>query len=103
MCPETIRWRAFECMKFAQNTGDPQHRALLLELARSWADLANAVEHYQEFAEAAEGSLIDGVDPKAKAREQRVTRARRKRARSSSVHRRRRRGQVSSKRGVGGR
>jgi hypothetical protein len=69
MCPETIRWRAFECMQFAQNSRDPQHRAVLLELARSWAGLANAVERYQQFAEAAEGKLVNGADPKGKARQ----------------------------------
>jgi hypothetical protein len=66
MCPKTIRSRTLECMLFAQHARDPQHQALLLNLAHSWANLANALDRYQLFAEAAEATLIS--DAKSKER-----------------------------------
>jgi hypothetical protein len=103
MCPETIRRRAFECMQFAQNTDDPQHRAVLLELARSWAELANAMEQYQRFTETAEPLVISRVDPKEMGQKPRVVQRRRDRAdqaRSPKVHHRRKQAQVLPKRGI---
>ena len=90
MSPETIRWRVIECMQLAQKPTDPQHRALLLDLAHCWADLANAVERYQLFIEAAEAVPINDARPKARPRAPRAARPPRKRInlnRSSSGHR----------------
>jgi hypothetical protein len=56
MSPEAIRHRALECMRLAQDTEDPDHRTLLLDMAHSWADLANAADRFQLMAEAGEGS-----------------------------------------------
>ena len=55
MSPETIRHRALECMRLAQDIDDPDHRSLLLDMAHSWADLANAADRFQLMAEAEEG------------------------------------------------
>jgi hypothetical protein len=55
MSPETIRRRALECMRLAQDIDDPDHRLLLLDMARSWADLANAADRFQLMAEADAG------------------------------------------------
>jgi hypothetical protein len=56
MSPEAIRHRALECMRLAQDTEDLDHRTLLLDMAHSWADLANAADRFQLMAEAGEGS-----------------------------------------------
>jgi hypothetical protein len=110
MCPETIRWRAIECMQFAQNPAEPEYRALLLDLAHCWANLANAVERYQLFAETAEAAkaaepvLPNDVRPKRRLRTPRAARRRRKRAdfaRSSSVRKPRRQAQSLTLRGSG--
>jgi hypothetical protein len=49
--PETFRSRALECMRLAQALGASRHRALLMALARSWAELANAAEEFEAFAD----------------------------------------------------
>jgi hypothetical protein len=51
MAPETIRARALECLQLSQNAKRPQHRALLLDIAYCCADLANALDRFQAFAE----------------------------------------------------
>jgi hypothetical protein len=112
MCPETIRWRAIECMQLAQDPAEPEYRALLLDLAHCWANLANAVERYQLFAEAAEAAKsveavsVNDVRPKRRLRNPRAARPRRKRAdlaRSSPVHKPRRQARSLSLRGIAGR
>ena len=50
--PETFRSRALECMRLAQALRASRHRTLLLELARSWAELANWAEAFQALIEA---------------------------------------------------
>jgi hypothetical protein len=80
MCPDTIRWRTLECLLFAQHTiVEPVHRALLLDLAHSWAKLANAIERYQLFVESAEAKLVNRVEPKKRLRDTRTARRRRMR------------------------
>jgi hypothetical protein len=51
--PETFRSRALECMRLAQALRASRHRTVLLALARSWADLANAAEEFQVLVERA--------------------------------------------------
>jgi hypothetical protein len=51
MSPETIRANALECLKLAQQTTGAEHKSLLLTLAHSWADLANAADRFQEYAD----------------------------------------------------
>jgi hypothetical protein len=55
--PETFRSRALECMRLAQALGASRHRTLLLELARSWAELANSAEAFQALVDRAAGPL----------------------------------------------
>jgi len=89
MSPETVRCRAIECMQLAQKPTDPQHRALLLDLAHCWANLANAVDRYQVFIDAAEAGSVDGARPKTRPRAPRAARPPRKRIklnRSPSAH-----------------
>jgi hypothetical protein len=89
MSPEIIRRRAIECMQLAQKPAEPQHRVLLLDLAHSWASLANAVERYQSFIEAAETGKIDNARLKTGPRSPRAARPPRKGInlnRSPSVH-----------------
>jgi hypothetical protein len=107
MAPETVRWRAIECMQLAQKPAEPQHRALLLDLAHCWADLANAVERYQLFIEAtdeaAEARSIDGARRKAQPRTPRAVRLPRSREglnRSSSALPAGRQAKALSARGV---
>jgi len=92
MSPETIRRRAIECMQLAKNKGDPPHRALLLDLAHCWANLANAMERYQLFAEAAEARSAGRAARKARPRNSRAARPPRRRTGSDrlSPHARRR-------------
>jgi len=40
MRPKTFRSAAFECVHLAQKSDEPEHRSLLIDMARSWADLA---------------------------------------------------------------
>jgi hypothetical protein len=98
MCPETIRSRTLECMLFAQHTGDPHHQALLLDLAHSWANLANALDRYQLFAEAAEAKLIYGRKSEERPHSPRVAQRVRKKlnrlTRSPSLYRRRKKIQL---------
>ena len=54
MSPKTIRARTLECIHLAQNTKNAHHKSLLLEVAHSCADLANALDRFQIFAQAAE-------------------------------------------------
>ena len=51
MSPETFRSRALECMRLAQAHGASRHRTLLMALARSWAELANAAEEFQALVD----------------------------------------------------
>lgn len=76
MSPEAIRGRALECVHLAQNTADLQHRALLLNMAYSWADLANSADQFQMMIEAAEGGSNDLVGPRFRGRKARPPRAR---------------------------
>jgi hypothetical protein len=57
MSPEAIRARTLECIHLAQNTKDAHHQSLLLDVAHLCADLANALDRFQLFAEAADESL----------------------------------------------
>ena len=61
MSPETIRARALECMQLAQNTEDGHHRSHLLDVGHLCADLANALDRFQLFADAVEESLSEPV------------------------------------------
>jgi hypothetical protein len=51
--PETFRSRALECVRLAQALRGSRHRTVLLTLARSWAELANAAEEFQALFEPA--------------------------------------------------
>ena len=62
MSPKTIRARTLECIHLAQNTKNAHHKSLLLEVAHSCADLANALDRFQIFAQAAE---IPSLVPRA--------------------------------------
>ena len=53
MSPETFRSRALECVRLAQALRASRHRTVLLALARSWAELANAAEEFQALFEPA--------------------------------------------------
>jgi hypothetical protein len=57
MGPKTIRSRALECMQLAQNTAEPRHQAILLDMAHCWANLANAADRFALFVEAVEPRL----------------------------------------------
>jgi hypothetical protein len=99
MCPKTIRSRTLECMLFAQHTiSDPEHQALVLDLAYCWANLANTLDRYQLFAEAAEAKLINGAKSKERPRspkvEQRVRKKLNRLTRSPSLYRRRKKIQL---------
>ena len=48
---------ATECVRLAKDAHDPSNKALLLQMARSWADLAERARE----AELAEGSS-EGID-----------------------------------------
>jgi uncharacterized protein (DUF885 family) len=54
MSPKTIRARTLECIHLAQHTENAHHKSLLLDVAHSCADLANALDRFQVFAQAAE-------------------------------------------------
>jgi hypothetical protein len=73
--PETFRSRALECMRLAQAHGASRHRTLLMALARSWAELANAAEEFQAF-----------VDRTAAPLRVPVKTARRGRAKAATLH-----------------
>jgi hypothetical protein len=106
MSPETIRPRALECMRLAQNLTESQHRTLLLDLAHCWANLANAMDRYQLFAEAMQAGSIDDVRPRARPRPQRAVRPPRRRPGlkgSSSAHRGRRQAKASPLQRIAGR
>jgi hypothetical protein len=47
--PQMFRSHAVECMRLAQEASDPEHRSLLLVMARSWAVLAESAEKIQVF------------------------------------------------------
>ncbi len=47
--PQMFRSHAVECMRLAQETRDPEHRSLLLVMARSWAVLAESAEKIQVY------------------------------------------------------
>ena len=55
MSPETFRGRALECMRLAQALRASRHKALLLALAQSWAELANWAEEFQALVEGSGG------------------------------------------------
>jgi hypothetical protein len=57
MNPEAIRARTLECTHLAQNAKNAHHQSLLLDVAHLCADLANALDRFQLFAEAADESL----------------------------------------------
>ena len=61
MSPETIRARALECMHLAQSTEDDYHRSHLLDVGHLCADLANALDRFQLFADAVEESPSEPV------------------------------------------
>ena len=66
MSPKTIRARTLECIHLAQNTKNAHHKSLLLEVAHSCADLANALDRFQIFAQAAEiPSLVPALKSSA--------------------------------------
>jgi hypothetical protein len=74
--PETFRSRALECVRLAQALGASRHRTLLLDLARSWAELANAAEAFQALIDRAAGPLRIHVK----------TATRRGRAKAATLH-----------------
>jgi hypothetical protein len=42
---EEYRRYAAECIRVAQETADPKDKALLLEMAEKWRELAKRVDH----------------------------------------------------------
>ena len=51
MGPEAFRIQAEECMRLADDACDPQHRAMLYNMARTWGVLAESAEKLQIFLE----------------------------------------------------
>src|SRR3979490_3432127 len=88
MSPETIRGHALECVHLAQNTFDPQHRSLLLDMAHSWADLANTADQFQRLVEASSARWEKNGQQRVRLRKARPARRpwRRSRGQGSSVH-----------------
>ena len=62
MCPDDFRDRAVECMHLAQHAHDPRHRSVLLDMAYSWTDLANAADRFESLAEPVEPRLIRNIE-----------------------------------------
>jgi hypothetical protein len=77
--PETFRGRALECMRLAQALRASRHRTLLLALAHSWAQLANAAEEFQALVERA-ARLPQPAFVKTKARRTRASNSARERS-----------------------
>jgi hypothetical protein len=80
MAPETIRARALECLQLSQNAKRPQHRALLLDIAYCCADLANALDRFQAFAEVDEDIMCGDPSTRVICLFRRLPRRRRLRA-----------------------
>jgi hypothetical protein len=53
MCPDMFRRLAVECLQLAQKAGDPERRSLLIDMAHSWADLANSAGRFERLVETA--------------------------------------------------
>jgi hypothetical protein len=53
MSPEMFRSLAIECLQLAQKPGDSERQSLLIDMADSWADLANSAERFQLLVEMA--------------------------------------------------
>ena len=53
MCPDMFRRLAVECLQLAQKAGDPERRSLLIDMAYSWAKLANSAERFERLVETA--------------------------------------------------
>jgi hypothetical protein len=62
MCPDDFRDRAVECMHLAQRARDPRHRSVLLDMAHSWTDLANAADRFETLADPLEPRLIPNIE-----------------------------------------
>lgn len=56
MRPKAFRSLALECVHLAQKSDDPERRSLLMDMAHSWADLANLAERFQRSVETAAAS-----------------------------------------------
>jgi len=80
MCPETFRSLAVESLQLAQKAGDLGRRSLLIEMAHSWADLANLAERFERLVETAalEHPPEHSATPAIKAREWRLPHSRRR-------------------------
>jgi hypothetical protein len=52
MSPEVFRSLAVECLQLAQKPGDSERQSLLIDMADSWASLANSAERFQMLVEA---------------------------------------------------
>jgi hypothetical protein len=57
---------ALECTHLAQKVHDPQHRSVLLNMAHSWADLANTAVQFQLLVDVAAKTLTGRVKPRAR-------------------------------------
>ena len=55
---KTCRDFAFECFALAKAIANPQHKAALLQMARAWLDLAEAVETLAASHQALIGSRL---------------------------------------------
>jgi hypothetical protein len=53
MCPDMFRTLALECVQLARRTDNPERRSLLIDMAHSWADLANSAERFEQLVEKA--------------------------------------------------
>jgi hypothetical protein len=58
--PNACREQAARCARLAAEMADPQIKAVLLDLARSWEELADKIEAANEIA----GDLLRGRDPR---------------------------------------
>jgi len=57
---DEYRRQADECLRLAQNTPNPQDKALLLTMAEAWTRFAEQAAKIQNLAEKTEG--LDGPD-----------------------------------------
>jgi len=53
MCPDMFRTLAVECLQLVQKTDNPERRSLLIDMAYSWAKLANSAERFERLVETA--------------------------------------------------
>jgi hypothetical protein len=43
--PNEMRLFALECLRWSEETNNPSHRDLMVQLAKTWMNTASAIEH----------------------------------------------------------